>query len=67
VAKWLEEKLGIVEPEQEHERAESPPFNQQPSKWDALAFGRKVVGGYGCKIYSDDPIVATLRSSFQSA
>jgi hypothetical protein len=31
VAEWLEEKLGIVE----HERAESLPFNEQPSKWDA--------------------------------
>ena len=35
VAEWLEEKLGIVVPELEHERAESLPFNQQPSKWDA--------------------------------
>ena len=34
VAEWLEEKLGIVVPELEHERAESLPFNQQPSKWD---------------------------------
>ena len=35
VAEWLEEKLGIVVPKLEHERAESLPFNQQPSKWDA--------------------------------
>ena len=35
VAGWREEKLGIVVPELEHERAESLPFNQQPSKWDA--------------------------------
>jgi hypothetical protein len=35
VAEWLEEKLGIVVPELEHERAESLPFNKQPSKWDA--------------------------------
>src|ERR1039458_2957196 len=35
VAEWLEEKLGIVVPELEHERADSLPFNQQPSKWDA--------------------------------
>ena len=35
VAEWLEEKLGIVVPELEHERAESLAFNQQPSKWDA--------------------------------
>ena len=34
VAEWLEEKLGIVVPELEHERAESLPFNQQPSKWN---------------------------------
>jgi hypothetical protein len=34
VAEWLEEKLGIVVPELEHERAESLPFNKQPSKWD---------------------------------
>jgi GTPase SAR1 family protein len=34
VAEWLQEKLGIVVPELEHERAESLPFNQQPSKWD---------------------------------
>ena len=34
VAEWLEGKLGIVVPELEHERAESLPFNQQPSKWD---------------------------------
>jgi hypothetical protein len=35
IAEWLEEKLGIVVPELDHERAESLPFNQQPSKWDA--------------------------------
>ena|ERR1035437_4507972 len=35
VAEWLEEKLGIAVPELEHERAESLPFNKQPSKWDA--------------------------------
>jgi hypothetical protein len=35
VAEWLEEILGIVVPELDHERAESLPFNQQPSKWDA--------------------------------
>ena len=34
VAEWLEEKLGIVVPELDHERAESVPFNEQPSKWD---------------------------------
>ena len=34
VAEWLEERLGIVVPELEHERAESLPFNKQPSKWD---------------------------------
>ena len=37
VAEWLEERLGIIVPELEHERAESLPFNQQPSKWDAEA------------------------------
>ena len=35
VAEWLEEKLGIVVPELEHDRADSLPFNKQPSKWDA--------------------------------
>jgi len=35
VAEWLEEKLGIVVRELEHERVESLPFNKQPSKWDA--------------------------------
>src|ERR1039458_10219579 len=35
VAEWLEEKLGIVVPELEHERAESLPFDKQPLKWDA--------------------------------
>jgi hypothetical protein len=34
VAEWLEEKLGIVVPELDHERAESVPFNAQASKWD---------------------------------
>jgi hypothetical protein len=35
VAEWLEEKLGNVVPELEHERAESLPFSKQPSKWDS--------------------------------
>src|ERR1039458_1845180 len=35
VAEWLEEKLGIVVPELDHERTESLPFSEQPSKWDA--------------------------------
>jgi hypothetical protein len=35
VAEWLEEKLGIVVPELDHERAESLPFSEQPSKWGA--------------------------------
>jgi len=34
VAEWLEEKLGITVPEVDHERCESLPFSQQPSKWD---------------------------------
>jgi hypothetical protein len=34
VAEWLEEKLGIVVPEVDHERSDSLPFSQQPSKWD---------------------------------
>jgi hypothetical protein len=34
VAEWLEEKLGIVVPELGHERSESLPFSEQPSKWD---------------------------------
>jgi hypothetical protein len=34
VAEWLEEKLGIVVPELGHERAQSIPFSEQPSKWD---------------------------------
>jgi hypothetical protein len=34
VAEWLEEKLGIVVAELGHERAESLPFSEQPSKWD---------------------------------
>ena len=33
VAEWLEEKLGIVVPEVDHERSESIPFSEQPSKW----------------------------------
>ena len=33
VAEWLEEKLGIVVPELGHERTESLPFSEQPSKW----------------------------------
>ena len=35
VAEWLEEKLGIVVPELGHQRSESIPFSEQPSKWDA--------------------------------
>jgi hypothetical protein len=35
VAEWLEEKLGIVVPELDHERAESVPFSEQPSKWNS--------------------------------
>ncbi len=31
---WLEEKLGIVVPELGHERSESTPFGEQPSKWE---------------------------------
>ena len=34
VAEWLEQKLGIVVPELDHERAESIAFSEQPSKWD---------------------------------
>ena len=34
VAEWLEEKLGIVVPELDHERSESILFSEQPSKWD---------------------------------
>jgi hypothetical protein len=34
VAEWLEERLGIVVPELGHERSESVPFSEQPSKWD---------------------------------
>jgi len=34
VAEWLEEKLGIVVPELGHERGESVPFSEQPSKCD---------------------------------
>jgi hypothetical protein len=34
VAEWLEERLGIVVAEVDHERSESLPFSQQPSKWD---------------------------------
>jgi hypothetical protein len=35
VAEWLEENLSIVVQELGHERSESIPFNEQPSKWDA--------------------------------
>ena len=35
VAEWLEEKLGIVVREVGHERTESIPFSEQPSKWDS--------------------------------
>ena len=35
MAEWLVEKLGIVVPELDHERSESLPFTEQPSKWDA--------------------------------
>jgi hypothetical protein len=42
VAEWLEEKLGIVVPELDHERAESLPFDQQPSKWDAKSATRQL-------------------------
>lgn len=42
VAEWLEEKLGIAVPEFGHERSESLPFREQPSKWDAeLSAGRQ--------------------------
>jgi len=34
VAAWLEEKFGIVVPELGHDRTESVPFSEQPSKWD---------------------------------
>ena len=34
VAEWLEETLGIIVPELDHERGESIPFNEQPSKLD---------------------------------
>src|SRR5712691_9790245 len=34
VAEWLEEKLEIVVAELDHERVESLPFTEQPSKWD---------------------------------
>jgi hypothetical protein len=37
VAEWLEDKLGIIVPELGHERAESVPFSEQPSKWDGKA------------------------------
>ncbi len=33
VAEWLEERLGIVVAELDHERSESIPFCEQPSKW----------------------------------
>jgi hypothetical protein len=35
VAEWLEMKLGIVVPELDHDRKESIPFSEQPSKWDS--------------------------------
>src|SRR5690348_8037220 len=35
VAEWLEERLGIVVPELDHERPESIPFSEQPSKWNS--------------------------------
>jgi len=35
VAEWLEAKLGIVVPELDHGRAESLPFDEQPSKWES--------------------------------
>jgi hypothetical protein len=34
VAEWQEEKLGIVVPELDHDRSESIPFSEQPSKWE---------------------------------
>lgn len=34
VAELLEQKLGIVVPELGHDRRESVPFSEQPSKWD---------------------------------
>jgi hypothetical protein len=34
VAEWLEEKLGVVVPELDHDRKESIPFREQPSKWE---------------------------------
>lgn len=34
VAEWLEEKLGIIVPELNHERFESLAFSEQPSKWE---------------------------------
>ena len=52
VAEWLEQKLRIVVPELGHERAESIPFSEQPSKWERepklpvqmrMAFWRAVV------------------------
>jgi len=45
VAEWLEENLGIVVPELDHERAESIPFSEQPSKWDGEP---KVPARWGC-------------------
>ena len=43
VAEWLEEKLGIVVPELGHERGESLPFGEQPSKWDDTKLPAQVV------------------------
>jgi len=40
VAEWLEEKLGIVVPELGHERSESIPFSEQPSKWKTIPYQR---------------------------
>lgn len=37
VAEWLEDELGIEIPELEHERSESLPYNQMPTKQQAKA------------------------------
>jgi hypothetical protein len=37
VVEWPEEELDIVVPELGHERSESVPFSEQPSKWDGKA------------------------------
>jgi len=34
LAEWLEERLGIAVAELNHDRSESIPFCEQPSKWD---------------------------------